>query len=110
MNITNADIQRYVRIALHVLAGALMAHGMTEAASWVTASTGLVLEVVTFGWSVYGMRITAKLTEMAELGENKASPVKAVVLVESAEGHALANAIPGPVLVAGTDMAKKIAA
>lgn len=106
---TNQDIQRYVRIGLHFTSGALISYGFTEAGGWVAASSGVVSELLTLGWSIYGMRITAKLQEMAALGQAADSPVKGVILVSNAEGHALAKAVPGPIVVEGSTQARSIA-
>ena len=106
---TNEDIQRFVRIGLHFTAGVLISHGFGEAGSWVATSTGVATEAATLGWSIWGMRITAKLQEMAALGQRADSPVKGVILSSTAEGHALAQAVPGPVVVEGSAQAHAIA-
>lgn len=72
-NITSQDIQRYVRIALQWVAGYLTTKGMIDQnASWVTPLIGILVGAATLGWTVYGMRIQAKLNEFIALGQNPA--------------------------------------
>lgn len=107
---TREDKERYLRIVLHFSAGFLISHGYTGAGTLVEGSVGVLMELGTLLWSIYGMRITAKLQEMSALGKSASSPVKGVILSSTAEGHALAKAVDGPVVVEGSSQAHQIAA
>ena len=69
--ITNADIQRYVRVALQWLAAYLTTRGMIDPnASWVQPVMGALVGMATFAWTIYGNRIQAKINEFIELGQD----------------------------------------
>lgn len=108
MIFTNEDILKHVRIGIYGLGGFLIGKGMD--ASLVALILGVVMLIVNYGWSLLGMRLSTKLKEMAQLAQNPSSPVKGVVLADTKEGAALAVAVPGPVIVEGTQAAKEIAA
>lgn len=109
MNLTTADVQRYTRVFLHFLAGYLVSHGFNEQASYITMGTGIAVEVVTMAWTIWGMRLQAKLNEMSQLADKSTAPVKGVILTNTQEGHSLAASTPGPVVVEGTIAATAVA-
>lgn len=106
---SDADLQRYLRIVIYYGAGFATAHGWVTDA-WSVTISGIVISLITFAWSIYGMRIRAKLKEMSELAQDPSSPVKGVILTKDEKGTELAAAIPGPVITEGTAQARKLAA
>jgi hypothetical protein len=109
-NVTSADIQRYVRIVIYTIVGALGQRGISVDGSWIELAISVVGFGATLAWSVYGMRIKAKIAEMSALAENKATPVAAVIMTNSVEGRRLADTTPGPVVTAGSSQARQLAA
>lgn len=68
MNFTNEDIQKYTRIVLNWLAGALVTWGaISPNATWVQPVIGVLITIANFGWTLYGGRIQAKVNEVAKL-------------------------------------------
>lgn len=68
MQITTEDFQRYLRVFLQWLAGALVSYGMVSpTATWVQPAIGAAITVLTFVWTLYGNRVQAKINEVAKL-------------------------------------------
>lgn len=65
MNITSEQVQKYARIVLYWIAGALVTHGVGNE-SWIEPGVGLGLTLINFAWTLYGDRIVAKLNEVAK--------------------------------------------
>lgn len=107
---TSFDVQRYVRILIYCAATALTTYGiMTVSPAQLEIALGLGAFVANLVWSVFGMRITAKLKELSELAENPHTPVKGAILLDTPEGRELAAAIPGPVVTANSPEALRLA-
>lgn len=86
--ITSEDVQRYARIGIYYASGYLTARGVD--AGVITMLSGVALGLANFGWSLWGMRVNAKLSEIAKLGT-----VREVIV----ESHAMAAEIPSPKVV-----------
>lgn len=62
---TQQDVQRYLRIILQYIASALTTYGfITPGATWVPTAIGIAVGVGTFGWTLFGNRIQAKIDEI----------------------------------------------
>lgn len=107
--ITSADAQRYARIVLYLVSGALLNHGISIDPSWASLIEGLVLGGANLGWSVYGMRINAKIAEISKYAEDPNNPIRGLIVENTKEGRELAATISGPVVAAGTSSAEAIA-
>lgn len=109
MTVTSEDVQRYVRIAIYLLSGGLTQHGFTDAGGIVMASSGIVLGMANLAWSIYGMRVNAKIAELSKIAQDPTTPVAGVIMTPTVEGRRVAEATPGPTVVAGSDAAKQLA-
>lgn len=68
MQITTEDFQRYLRIFLQWLSGALVSYGfISPGATWVAPAIGAIITIATFGWTLWGNRVQAKINEVAKL-------------------------------------------
>ena len=67
---TSEDVQRTVRIAFYLIAGNLMQRGYLSEAG-AELALGVVMALAMLVWSVWGMRINAKLAEITKYGEVK---------------------------------------
>lgn len=67
---TSEDYQRYVRIAFYFVTGNLVQRGYMSDGS-VELYAGIVLFAANILWSMYGMRLQAKLAEITKYGEVK---------------------------------------
>lgn len=65
---TSEDFQRYVRIAFYFVTGNLVQRGYMSDGS-VELYAGIVLFAANIIWSVYGMRLQAKLQEISKYAE-----------------------------------------
>ncbi len=90
-NVTSEDIQRYVRISIYYISGYVAGHGWASS-EVVLGYTGMAVGSVNFLWSVWGMRLRAKVKELAKID------VVETVLVKSPE---LAASIPSPKVTTG---------
>jgi hypothetical protein len=55
-------VQSYARRALYWISGALVARGVISAdAFWLEPAIGIILTLVTFGWSLWGDRLNGLL-------------------------------------------------
>lgn len=106
--ITTEDVQRYVRIVGYLIVGSLTQRGIAVDGTWIELALSLVGGSLLVAWSVYGMRINAKIAELGKLAKIEDTPVAAVVTTNTPEGRALAREIPGPVVVAGSAQAAAI--
>lgn len=79
---TSEDIQRYTRIVLYWLMGALASHGVAVGTyTELVVSGGVTL--ATFLWSAYSTRLIAKLNEIAKYDEVKAVLVQPTAVAEN---------------------------
>lgn len=65
-NFSQEFILRNVRIALFWAAGALTSKGVIDA-SMAETLAGFVMQGVTWGWSLYGNRLIAKVNEIVKI-------------------------------------------
>jgi hypothetical protein len=110
MNLSSEDVQRYVRIAIYWAAGFTAAHGVTVDPSIWNAAVPVAMFLANFGWSAYGMRINAKLNELAKYAGDPSTPIQAIITTNTPAGVELAKSTPGPVVSAGSQAAVKAAA
>jgi hypothetical protein len=62
---TSEIVQKYARIALYYIAGALTTHGIiTAGASWVEPVIGVLLTLINFAWTLYGGRLNGLLAQV----------------------------------------------
>lgn len=115
MQITPEDFQRYLRIILQWVAGALVSYGfVNKDATWIAPAIGMAMTAGSFLWTLYGNRVQAKINEVAAMGNDPSSPVKGVLIEQNAAGRALSasafNANPdAAVALAGTHAAAQMA-
>lgn len=64
---TSEQVQKYARIVLYWIAGALLAHGVGNQ-SLVEPFVSIGVTIVTALWTIYGDRIVAKIAELEKLG------------------------------------------
>lgn len=100
MNISPEDFQRYLRIVLQWVAGALVSYGIVNKdATWLAPAIGFALTAGSFLWSLYGNRVQAKINEVAALkkpdGEKLVEGMKVTSVI-------VANAAPANVTAATT--------
>lgn len=68
MQLTTEDFQRYLRIFLQWLSGALVSYGVVSpTATWLQPAIGIAISALTFAWTLYGNRVQAKINEVAKL-------------------------------------------
>lgn len=92
MQITPEDFQRYLRIVLQWVAGAMVSYGfITPDATWVAPAIGMAITAGSFMWTLYGNRVQAKVNEIAAMGADPKSPVKGVILEQTKVGRDLAD-------------------
>lgn len=93
-----------LRDILKVIGASFVAKGAVVETDWTTW-TGLAMMIAPIGWSYYEKtkaRMIAKVDAMPE--------VKGIVLKQTEEGKALAEAVPSPTVVpAGTPAASAVA-
>lgn len=107
--LTAEDIQRYVRIAGYWITGWLTSRGVAVEGTWIELIGGPVGGAVLLAWSIYGMRVNAKIIELKKLAQIPETPVAGLVMTNSPEGRALAQ-LDGPIVTAGSDAARRMAA
>jgi len=62
---TSENVQKYARIALYWLAGALVSKGVIQQnATWIEPAIGFVLTLINFGWTIYGNRLNGLLAQV----------------------------------------------
>lgn len=106
--LTSADIQRYVRIVIYMIVGALGQRGIQVDGTWVDIALFAAGGAANFVWSVYGMRVNAKIAEMVKLAQISETPIAAVITTSTLEGRRLAQEIPGPIEARGTVAAEAL--
>lgn len=94
---TAADFQKYSRIILYMLAGALIQHGYGSQATW-EPWIGFAMTLLNLGWTLYGSRVQAKIDALVATGE-----VAHVVVKD----QALADAIPSPIVTSTAETVVK---
>lgn len=95
MQITPEDFQRYLRIFLQWLAGALVSYGFIKPeATWVAPAIGMAITVGSFAWTLYGNRVQAKVNEVA--GIKIQTPTGEKKLVETMKVNSVEVAIAAP--------------
>lgn len=58
-------VQKYTRVVLYWIAGALVSHGMVQSgASWIEPTIGVIMTVVNFAWTIYGGRLNGLLEQV----------------------------------------------
>lgn len=83
---TSEDVQRYARIAIYWGAGFLAQRGVGIDGSYVDLIAAVAVTGINFAWSVYGMRINAKIAELSKYAEvKKIVAVSAIADVDLAE-------------------------
>jgi hypothetical protein len=92
--VTQADIERNVRIVLYAVAGWMVGHGYGTAAGWEPWIGGAAL-ALNYLWTLYGNRLAAKLKALADTGE-----VTHIVVADPA----IADAVPSKIVVASDDV------
>lgn len=65
LTLTSEKIQAYIRIALYHLGAGLMTSGYLSSGKWEIIS-GVVLNALTFVWTLWGQRLIAKINELAK--------------------------------------------
>lgn len=82
---TQQDVQRYLRIILQYIASALTTYGfITPGATWVPTAIGIAVGVGTFGWTLFGNRIQAKIDEIKAILAAPEVPLQAKAAVTAA--------------------------
>lgn len=96
MNLTSEDVQKYSRIVLYWLAGALASHGIiTPNASWLEPVIAVLLTIVNFAWTIYGGRLAGLLKQVEAKDGVKSVDVKvdSTVIDVKALNDATPNAV-----------------
>ncbi len=75
LNVSSDDIQKYTRIILYVVSGALIQHGFGSQASW-EPWIGIGVTVANFAWTLYGNRLVAQINALAASGHVSAIVVR----------------------------------
>lgn len=104
MQMTSEDFARWTRIVVYLVTSSLTTYGAmsNETSLAILGAVGTVANGV---WSLYGMRINAKLAEIGKIALNPRSPVVGVLTTPDEAGQKLAAEIPGPVVPLGTNAA-----
>jgi hypothetical protein len=66
IKLTSENLSAYVRIALYHLGMFLVTHGAISGET-MQAWSGVVLNILTFAWTLYGQRVIAKINEIAKI-------------------------------------------
>lgn len=67
IKLTTENLTAYVRIALYNIGAALITYGVFTSSSSVEMWTGVLLNVFTFAWTLWGQRVIAKINELAKI-------------------------------------------
>lgn len=92
--ITSEQIQRWVRILVYAIAGALTQHGFSVDGSTTAAVAGLAVGAANIAWTLYGNRLLARIAELEKSGK-----VANVVVTD----QKLADALPSQKVVSTAD-------
>ncbi len=103
MNISPEEFQRYLRVALQWIAGALVSYGAIKPdATWVAPAIGMAITVGSFLWTLYGNRIQAKVNEVANIKLESGRPlvdqmkVNSVAVAEAAPANVIPSVVAKP--------------
>lgn len=88
MQLTTEDFQRYLRIFLQWLAGALVSYGFIKPdATWLAPTIGMAITAGSFIWTLYGNRVQAKINEVAKLDVVEKVTVNSVAVATAAPAN-----------------------
>lgn len=94
---TSENVQRLARIAIYNVGSFVLGTAaMQGSTGTMVTSAGVIL--ANFLWSVYGMRINAKIEEWTKIGQDPTNPVLPPVVTNTPQGRAIAEAVPGVVI------------
>ena len=97
LNITSEQLQSYVRIGLYHVGAFLMTRGYVSAGGWEMWG-GVLLNVLTFMWTLWGNRAVAKINEVSKIPN--------LIVIAPAP---VANAVPAENVVSTLSEAREIA-
>lgn len=83
--------------------------GIMTVAKGVAGLAAIIVPIYTSLRAAHNASPTEQVKHVAAMANDPASPVKAVITEATPEGVKLANAIPGPVVPAGTEQAERLA-
>jgi hypothetical protein len=66
IKLTSENLASYVRIALYNIGAFLITKGVLSSGS-VELWSGVVLNILTFAWTLWGQRVIAKINELAKI-------------------------------------------
>src|SRR5882672_4391677 len=92
MIFTTEDIQKHIRIAIYGFGGYFIGRGWDV--GLVSFILGAMMLTVNYGWTIYGLRLSAKVAEMEKIARRPDTPVRGVIVDNSPEGRELAKELP----------------
>lgn len=109
MNITSAQFLSLLSTILKVVGTGVVAHGTLgiNGAMWEQIAGGIMM-IAPVVWDMFRNTGSAQVANVVAMANDPASPVQGVITTNDAAGKAMAAAIPGPVVVAGTPAATEI--
>ncbi len=66
---TSENVQRYARIFVYMVCGAMINYGVTVSAGNKEMIAGIVVFLANLAWTMWGTRLNALLGEVAKAGE-----------------------------------------